>query len=96
MFPPWSIRDNLIIRSLHGLTRGGDISQSRSNGLAQGWFDRMMVRAPGITLPLRSLSGGSQQKGLLARALASDATVIVLNDPRCAVSMSGPSRRSTT
>jgi ribose transport system ATP-binding protein len=81
VFSLWSIRDNLTIRSLQNLSRGGMISAEASDELAQSWFDQLKVRAPGIGTPLLSLSGGNQQKILFARALASDAKLIVLDDP---------------
>ena len=81
VFQLWSIRDNLIVRSLDGLSRAGVISTARADELARTWFDRLAVRAPGIATPLLSLSGGNQQKVLFARALASEARIIVLDDP---------------
>ena len=81
VFPLWSIRDNLILRSLKQLSKGGLLSRGKGDALAQLWFDKLGVRAPGIHVPLVSLSGGNQQKVLFARALASDARVIVLDDP---------------
>src|SRR3954451_23525343 len=81
VFPLWSIRDNLVIRSLDGLSRAGVISAQRADDLARAWFDKMKVRAPDIATPLLSLSGGNQQKVLFARALASEARIIVLDDP---------------
>lgn len=81
VFGLWSIRDNLTIRSLSALSRGGAVVPEAADGLAQTWFDRLKVRAPGIKTPLLSLSGGNQQKVLFARALASDAKLVVLDDP---------------
>jgi ribose transport system ATP-binding protein len=81
VFPLWSIRENLVLRSLAQLSKAGFLWGGQSNALAQTWFDRLGVRAPGIHVPLVSLSGGNQQKVLFARALASDAAVIILDDP---------------
>jgi ribose transport system ATP-binding protein len=81
VFPLWSIRENLIHRSLRQLSNLGLLHRGQGDALARTWFDRLGVRAPGIHVPLVSLSGGNQQKVLFARALASDATVIILDDP---------------
>lgn len=81
VFPLWSIRDNLIQRSLKQLSKAGILSGAQGDALARVWFEKLGVRAPGIHVPLVSLSGGNQQKVLFARALASDASVIVLDDP---------------
>jgi len=81
VFPLWSIRENLVIRSLTQLSKAGFLSGGQGDALASQWFDRLGVRAPGIHAPLVSLSGGNQQKVLFARALASDAAVVILDDP---------------
>jgi ribose transport system ATP-binding protein len=81
VFSLWSIADNLTIRSLDALKRGGMISTEAVRTLAETWSDRLKIKAPSIDTPILSLSGGNQQKVLFARALASDAQVIFLDDP---------------
>ncbi|MBZ9675029.1 sugar ABC transporter ATP-binding protein [Mesorhizobium sp. ES1-1] len=81
VFALWSIADNLTIRSLNALTRGGMISSAAARKLAGSWSDKLKVKAPSIDTPILSLSGGNQQKVLFARALASDAQIIFLDDP---------------
>jgi ribose transport system ATP-binding protein len=81
VFGLWSIADNLTIRSLNALQRAGFVSDTAARSLASGWSARLKVKAPSIDTPILSLSGGNQQKVLFARALASDAKVIFLDDP---------------
>lgn len=81
VFALWSIADNLTIRSVKALRRAGLISVEAERKLARTWSDRLKIKAPSITTPILSLSGGNQQKVLFARALASDAKVIFLDDP---------------
>lgn len=81
VFGLWSIADNLTIRSLNGLQKLGFVSTDAARSLASGWSERLKVKAPSIDTPILSLSGGNQQKVLFARALASDAKVIFLDDP---------------
>ena len=44
-------------------------------------MDRLAIRAPGPDTPFGNLSGGNQQKALLARAMASNAQVLILDEP---------------
>jgi ribose transport system ATP-binding protein len=81
VFGLWSIADNLTIRSLNALQRAGFVSADAARLLASSWSARLKVKAPSIDTPILSLSGGNQQKVLFARALASDAKIIFLDDP---------------
>lgn len=81
VFALWSIADNMTIRSLGGLTRGGLISPSRERALSDQWKDKIRIRTPDMCNNILSLSGGNQQKTLFARALASDADIILMDDP---------------
>ncbi|MCF3934239.1 sugar ABC transporter ATP-binding protein [Acuticoccus sp. M5D2P5] len=80
-FPLWSIAENIGIGSLHALKQGRFISEAKEGELAERWRERIGIRAPSVWNPLLSLSGGNQQKALFARALASDADIILMDDP---------------
>jgi ribose transport system ATP-binding protein len=81
IFPIWSIADNIVISSLERLGRFGFLSLTTLRDLSSQWFDRLQIHAPNASAPIASLSGGNQQKVVIARALAADADVILLDDP---------------
>ena len=81
VFPSWSIARNITVRSLKGLRQGALISPAREKELAERWQQRIRIRTPDMDNPILSLSGGNQQKALFARALASDAAIILMDDP---------------
>jgi len=81
VFPRWSIVENMTIRSLKHLKQGGLVSPAREKAVAQSWKDKMHIRTPDMELGILSLSGGNQQKVLFARALASEAPIILMDDP---------------
>lgn len=81
IFPMWSIAENIAIGSIASLRNGIFISPNREAGLARQWQERIGIRTPDIRNNILSLSGGNQQKALFARALASDASIILMDDP---------------
>jgi ribose transport system ATP-binding protein len=81
IFPLWSIAENIGVRSLAALRRGPLISPERETALAQSWRERIGIRTPDVHNNILSLSGGNQQKALFARALGSDARILLMDDP---------------
>lgn len=85
VFPFWDIYDNILISSLDQVRNGIFLNHKKSEQLAQHWYEKLKFRAEGIHSPIMSLSGGNQQKGLIAKGIASGADLIILNDPTAGV-----------
>jgi ribose transport system ATP-binding protein len=81
IFPLWSISENIGVCSLRGLRQGLLISRRREEALANFWRDKIGIRTPDTSDNILSLSGGNQQKVLFARALGSDARIVLMDDP---------------
>jgi ribose transport system ATP-binding protein len=81
VFPGWSIADNIGVRSLKKFRSGPLLSPSLEDELANVWRERIKIRTPDVHNNILSLSGGNQQKALFARALASDARIMLMDDP---------------
>lgn len=80
-FPLWSILHNLTIGSLDRLSSLKLVDQTREDKLGKQWKDKIQIRTPDIGNRILSLSGGNQQKVLFARALATTASTILMDDP---------------
>ncbi|VXB52003.1 Ribose transport system ATP-binding protein [Arthrobacter sp. 9V] len=80
-FPDLSIADNLSISCLSGLSRFGWISPSRERQAANKQIEEFAVVAPNSSTPLIALSGGNQQKVMLARWMQRRPKVLLLDEP---------------
>ncbi|HLX97813.1 MAG TPA: sugar ABC transporter ATP-binding protein [Roseiarcus sp.] len=81
VFPGWSIAHNIGVRSLRQLRAGPLLSARLEDEFANAWRERIKIRTPDIRNNILSLSGGNQQKTLFARALGSDARIMLMDDP---------------
>ncbi len=81
IFPLWSIAANISIGSLRALTRLGLVDPAAEARLAAGWRARIGIRTPDMDDNILTLSGGNQQKALFARALGSNAAIVLMDDP---------------
>jgi ribose transport system ATP-binding protein len=78
---PMSVRDNLSFVALDRLTRFGIVDQARENELVGEMIRLLQIKAPDTGAPANALSGGNQQKVIIAKWLMNSPKIILLNDP---------------
>ncbi|HSV44236.1 MAG TPA: sugar ABC transporter ATP-binding protein [Ramlibacter sp.] len=81
LFQLWPAAKNLSIGCLRTLRRHALIPPAAEAALAQDWVGKIGMKPSDAQRPVLGLSGGNQQKVLLARALASSAELVFLDDP---------------
>ena len=72
---------NITLADLGSLTRHGLIDARAERRLAKSWVDRLKIRTPGINTLCLNLSGGNQQKVVLAKWLNAKAKILILDHP---------------
>jgi simple sugar transport system ATP-binding protein len=86
LFQPQAVDRNLVITTLDRLSsRLGFLRRKAIAETAMQWIDRLSIAVRSPTLPVRTLSGGNQQKVVLARWLANDLSILILNGPTVGV-----------
>jgi simple sugar transport system ATP-binding protein len=82
ILPNLSVRENLII-ALQA-KRGGwrALSREEQEKLCAHYIAAMRIKTPNAEVPIKNLSGGNQQKVLLARWLATQPELIILDEPQ--------------
>ncbi|MFI7127148.1 sugar ABC transporter ATP-binding protein [Nonomuraea sp. NPDC050153] len=79
--PTLSVRDNIALAALPRLSRAGIVSDARVDSIVATFMKRLGIKAVSPRQPAGELSGGNQQKVLLARWLAMQPKVLLLDEP---------------
>jgi ribose transport system ATP-binding protein len=79
--PDLSVRENLTLALLPHLTRGGIVDEAEQSRVVDKFIKRLGVKCASPDQPIRELSGGNQQKVLLARWLCMNPKLLILDEP---------------
>ena len=78
---PMSVRENLSFAALDRISSGGIIDHAKERDLIDRMIELLAIRTAGTDIPVGSLSGGNQQKVVIAKWLMVEPRIILLNDP---------------
>jgi monosaccharide-transporting ATPase len=76
-----SVRDNIVLAALPRLTARGFLSERRQADLVDTFIRRLHIKVAGPDQKVGELSGGNQQKVLLARFLCLNPKILILDEP---------------
>lgn len=76
-----SVADNMILGNWNSVSRGGVFQPARETERVEHWTTRLGIRMASASQPISTLSGGNQQKAVLARWLEANTKVLMLAEP---------------
>jgi galactofuranose transport system ATP-binding protein len=81
IIPDLSVRENIVAAALPRLSRAGLVSEKAQDEVVQRFMESLGIKASSPEQPVRELSGGNQQKVMLARWLCMNPKVLILDEP---------------
>jgi simple sugar transport system ATP-binding protein len=92
LFLDHSIGANIVVRTIDSLrTRFGLLDIRKANELARKWVSELRIKTPDTTRAVSTLSGGNQQRVVLAKWLSASPKILILNGPTVGVDIGSKS-----
>ena len=76
-----SVKNNIVVSSMKKISRGIVINKKQRNKVVGSYINTLKIKTPNDRQRIRFLSGGNQQKVILARWMATDPKLIILDEP---------------
>ncbi len=80
-FLEYSIQWNIPIMSLRRISKMSVINQKEANRLTDEYVERLNIKTPNVKQLVRNLSGGNQQKIVVAKVLAAQTDILIFDEP---------------
>ncbi len=76
-----NVKENITATNLENIGKGFILDRNIENSHAKNWFYKLSMKAPGLDTILKSLSGGNQQKVVVAKWLEKNSKIFLMSEP---------------
>ena len=77
-----SIKDNVSLASFNKvISKFGFINKNKEHSIVDRYMKELAIKAPDIDTPVKNLSGGNQQKVVIAKCLNTDSQILIFDEP---------------
>ena len=76
-----TLKENFLVTNLRKVAPGGWLNWGKLDALTEKYVDLLTIRTPSLNQKLKNLSGGNQQKVLLGMWLATEPSVLIVDEP---------------
>lgn len=81
IIPNMQVRENISLSVLKGLSRAGSVNAKKDEELARSYISKFSIIPPDPKQHINLLSGGNQQKAVISKWLATNPSVLILDEP---------------
>lgn len=81
IFPLLAVSDNILVSNPSIAMSGPFVSPRKKSKLAREYISKINIKTPGVQTPISQLSGGNQQKCLMARIFNGGGKILILDEP---------------
>ena len=83
-----TIKWNTVINNIQGYSKGIFVDEKQEDAVAQDYKKRFSIRTPSLEQKVGNLSGGNQQKVVIAKTLAANSNIIIFDEPTRGIDVS--------
>ena len=76
-----SVSENSVMANLDQYSTGGFVNRRRVNEVTQEYVDKLSIKTPGVRQLVKNLSGGNQQKVVIAKWLIKNCDILIFDEP---------------